>query len=82
MSGITKPQEFINTILAEGIKSYVVYDGSDREIARYEAPVALSVGNNCIVTKMSYDGLTTKIVAMLETTGTWTQPMQDAVDAL
>lgn len=55
----------------EIMKVFRVYDGSSRLITQYEAFANTLDGQPCIKTEYTYDGVTTNILKMKESQGTW-----------
>ncbi len=53
------------------LKQYIEYDGSSRMEYVYEARTAAKHGEACMKTQYVYDGASSRISKMKETTSTW-----------
>jgi len=54
------------------VKQHCVYDGQDRLIAVYTAPIHVKQGEPCLITQYSYPNLTTtRIVNRVESNAVW-----------
>jgi hypothetical protein len=62
---------FLATGNKEYIKSYLVYDGSNRLEYVYEARANAQHGDYALVTQYEYDGVSNRVVKTLESSGTW-----------
>lgn len=71
MSSDKMADNLLNTMKAEVVKVFKVYDGSNRVIEQYEA-VANAVNNApCIKTTYTYVGATNQVEKMKEERGIW-----------
>lgn len=61
----------LKTQAGELIKQYHVYDGSDRLTDIYTANTDTPDGGNCSRVQYEYDGVSSRVVKMKETIGTW-----------
>lgn len=52
-------------------KEFVVYDGSDRPIEYYQAPINAEDGTPCLKTTVSYDGVSTRVEKSKEELALW-----------
>ena len=62
---------FITTLRAEALKSHSEYDVDGRLIELYEAVVWASDGEECLLTKYSYSGASTRVENTREFKATW-----------
>lgn len=78
MAGVdTKVKDFLTSIKNEPLKMYRTYDGSNRVEYQYEAITHAKDNDPCMVTQYVYDGLSTRVVKMKETIGTWVSATMD-----
>ena len=68
---IPKATDFIKSQMAEGVKTYSVYDGSNRLSDVYTAMVDTEHGEQCIRTQYTYYDSTTRIKQTKESLATW-----------
>ncbi len=61
----------LKTLVNELRKTYVVLDGSNRITFAYEAKTDAKHGDPCMVTEYRYSGLTSFVIGVKETQGTW-----------
>lgn len=66
-----KPSDLIKSQLQEGVKSFFVYDGSNRMTTSYTAAWDAENGDACIITEYQYIGTSNRVQAMKEYLGTW-----------
>lgn len=52
-------------------KEFVAYDGSDRPISYYQAHINAGDGEPCLLTTITYVGVSTRIEKSKETIGLW-----------
>ena len=71
MATPTTKTELLKTHQNELTKTYNVYDVNGRVEYVYTASDDAPNGGSCLVTRFSYDGLTTRIVFAREYYGTW-----------
>lgn len=67
----SKGDQILGALKNEIVKAHHVYDGSGRLIERYEALANADNGAPCLRTDYTYDGITTRVVGMKESTSTW-----------
>lgn len=73
----SKVKDFLQAIKNEPLKLYRTYDGNNRVEFQYEAITHAEDGDPCMVTQYVYDGLSTRVVKMQETIGTWVSATMD-----
>lgn len=73
MTTYTTPHatDFVNTHMQEAVKTYSVYDGSQRLTAYYVALSDAAHGTQCMVTNYTYDGVSTRVLKTKEALATW-----------
>lgn len=75
--------ELYTTQRNEHVKQYLEFDVNGRLSKSYTASTSCPVGGPCEVTSYGYINATATIInARLEERGVWSQPFQDAIDAL
>lgn len=57
--------------MQEAVKTYSVYDGSNRIISFYVAPAGAKTGDQCQLNTYTYDGVSTRIQKTKETLALW-----------
>lgn len=70
-AGEKRPADFVKSGPTEGIKSHMVYDGSNRLSEVYEAMADALNGATALKTSYQYDGASTRITGMKEELSTW-----------
>ncbi len=73
--------DILKANLKEGVKTYHQYDGQSRVEAVWEAPLSKKVGEPCLLTIISYVGVTQQIASTREAVATWTAAMEAALPA-
>lgn len=68
---INSKTELTKTIEAETIKTHIEYDVNNRAEYVYTAPSGAIDGAPCLVTKYTYDGVSTRVVNWAEFKTTW-----------
>jgi hypothetical protein len=58
-------------IMSESVKTYSVYDGSNRLIQFYEAHTDASDGDKCRLTTYTFDGASDRLLKSKESLATW-----------
>lgn len=71
MAGEKKASDLVKTHIAEAIKQYFEYDGSDRMVVVYSASTGALHGESCGKTEYAYDGGSTRVIKMKESLATW-----------
>jgi hypothetical protein len=66
-----KSTDFISPFQKESIKAHYVYDGTGRITHEYVASTAAVNGQSCLLTRYTYDGVTSRVVGMKEELSTW-----------
>jgi hypothetical protein len=66
-----KPTDLVGSHIKEGIKQYLVYDGSGRLTDTYVAIEAAEDGDPCVRTQYEYDGTSNRVVKMKEAVAYW-----------
>ncbi len=67
----TKADEALTVLKGEAMKSFSVYDGSDRLITRYEAVSNALDQAPCLKTTYTYIGASTRVEKSKEEIGVW-----------
>lgn len=57
--------------MQEAVKTYSAYDGSNRIVGFYVAPVGARNGDQCQLTVYAYDGATTRVLKTKEILALW-----------
>jgi hypothetical protein len=73
--------DLLKANLKGGIKTYSVYDGSQRVTAMYETVIHWDVGAPALATFFAYDGTSSRLVGTKEEKSTWTATMEAALPA-
>lgn len=68
---IDSKTDLTKTIEAELIKTHIEYDVNNRAEYMYTAPAHATDGAPCIVTKYTYDGVSTRVVTFQEFKTVW-----------
>jgi hypothetical protein len=63
--------DFISSHFREAVKTFSVYDGTNRLIEFYTALTDAEDSGMCLKTEYSYDGATTRILKSKESLATW-----------
>lgn len=66
-----KPRDFIASGQFEAIKMYITYDVNGRMEYVYSCHAEVADGDPCLVTQYVYDGVSSRIIKMKESMGTW-----------
>lgn len=61
----------LKSTVGEYFKAWNVYDGSNRLIERYEAPLATGNGDPCLKTTITYVGASRNVQAQKEEEAPW-----------
>ncbi len=67
----TEADELLQALQKEALKTYRIYDGSDRLITTYETFTNTVNGGPAIKTQYTYVGATTRVEKMKETIDVW-----------
>lgn len=63
--------DFMTSQIQEAVKTYTVYDGSNRPQYFYVAMVDTVHGGQCQLTTYTYDGASTRVQKSKESLATW-----------
>ena len=66
-----KATDLVPSQLNEAIKTWSVYDGSNRLVSFYTADTDAVNGQTCLLTRYTYDGATSRILGSKEELSTW-----------
>lgn len=63
--------DFFSAQIQEAVKTFSLYDGSNRIVGFYVAPIAAKNGDKCQLTVYAYDGATTRVLKTKEILAIW-----------
>jgi hypothetical protein len=71
MSGQPKATDLVGSHFDEAIKSFSIYDGSNRLSEFFVALAETKDGEKCMKTTYTYDGVTTRVLKTKEELADW-----------
>ncbi len=77
MAVATNLEGILKSGFHEGMKSYYAYDASDRLEYIYESPLHTADGEPCLVTQLTYVGVTSRVQKKKESQGAWVAGTMD-----